>query len=281
MTRLGRQQSRGSRLPFGRVFAVARVQVVVTATCVRVDEQQAFVLAHEGVQDFEQRHVFVDVGEVAGVVLVAIFHGTQALRRPRLYTVWHGENDVEAADSVVWSSGALIAACANAADTPATPRGIAPPTRLPEPVVEQGPAGARVDIASVPRDVRRAVVADAARRFTVAKTRWCWSMPNASPGTMASWVVPSPVRCTRRCWCLDFACRRRPAPAQMLYHTDSRGTVVNCAAGHFQTGPKQLPATSPGTGDRHRRHAAHAAQDPRPLTRRIFAQVSGRRRLAD
>jgi hypothetical protein len=34
----------------------------------------------------------------------------------------------------------------------------------------------------------------------------------------------------------------------MLYHTDSRGAVVNCAVGHFQAGPKQMPADPIGTG---------------------------------
>ena len=63
---------------------------------------------------------------------------------------------------------ALVAACASAADKPATPRTIAPPTRIPDPYVAQAPAGEPVDIASVPRGVRRAVVADAAKRFSVS-----------------------------------------------------------------------------------------------------------------
>ena len=87
MPRLGRQQPRGAGLPFSRMLAVAGMQVVIPAARVCVDEQQALVLAHERMQDFEQGHVFVDVGEVAGVILVAIFHGTPALSRPRLYTV--------------------------------------------------------------------------------------------------------------------------------------------------------------------------------------------------
>ena len=44
----------------------------------------------------------------------------------------------------------------------------------------------------------------------------------------------------------------------MLYHTDSRGTAVTCAAGHFQTGPKQLPSDRTGTG------AEPRTQPPQP-----------------
>ena len=93
---VGGQQLRGARLPLGRMLAIARMQVVVAAARVRVDEQQALVLARERAQDFEQQHVLVDVGEVAGVILVAIFHGTPASRRARLYTVCATEQiDVE------------------------------------------------------------------------------------------------------------------------------------------------------------------------------------------
>jgi hypothetical protein len=143
--------------------------------------------------------------------------------------------------------GVLVAACASAADKPATPRTIAPPTRIPDPVVPV-PAGEHVDIASVPRGVRRAVVADAAKRFSVSENdvvlvgaeRVTWSdgaMGCPEPGQMYTQMLVEGYRVSAK-----------TSAGQMLYHTDSRGAVVNCAAGHFQTGPKQLPAPSTGDG---------------------------------
>jgi hypothetical protein len=145
-------------------------------------------------------------------------------------------------------ASALVAACAVAADKPATPRAIAPPTRIPEPVVAQAPAGEHVNIASVPRGVRRAVVTDAAKRFSVSENdvvlvdaeRVTWSdgaMGCPEPGQMYTQMLVEGYRVSAK-----------TSAGQMLYHTDLRGTVVNCAAGHFQTGPKQLPAPSIGNG---------------------------------
>ena len=55
-------------------------------------------------------------------------------------------------------------------DRPASPRRIAPPTRIPDPIVAETPVGTPVQTAAVPRAVRRAVVLDAARRFKVAES---------------------------------------------------------------------------------------------------------------
>ena len=67
-------------------------------------------------------------------------------------------------------AGAL-AASAGAADTPPTPRQIAPPTRIPDiETLTPLPAGEPVSTAQIPRAVRRAVVADAAKRFNVAES---------------------------------------------------------------------------------------------------------------
>jgi len=148
----------------------------------------------------------------------------------------------------VLAFGASFAAgSALAADNPA-PRTIAPPARIPDPVVSQAPAGERVDIASVPRGVRRAVVADAARRFALSENevvlvdaeRVTWSdgsMGCPEPGTMYTQMLVS-----------GFRVSAKTSAGQMQYHTDSRGSVVTCAAGHFQPGPKQLPAHPSGTG---------------------------------
>ncbi|HEU5135518.1 MAG TPA: hypothetical protein VFU13_10285 [Steroidobacteraceae bacterium] len=151
---------------------------------------------------------------------------------------------------------------APAADKPSTPRGIAPPTRIPDVVAAQ-PAGERVDIANVPRAVRRAVAADAARRFAVSENdvvlvnaeRLTWSdgaMGCPEPGqTYTQMLVPG------------FRITAKTAAGQMLYHTDSRGTAVTCAASHFQTGPKQLPAHPAATGAEPRTHPPQPATPDR------------------
>ncbi|HEU4780310.1 MAG TPA: hypothetical protein VFS58_10565 [Steroidobacteraceae bacterium] len=149
-------------------------------------------------------------------------------------------------------SGVVVAACAFAADKPATPRGIAPPTRIPDPVVAQTPAGERVDIASLPRGVRRAVVVDAARRFAVSENEVV--LVNAERVTWSDGAMgcPLPGQMYTQMLVPGFRVSAKTSAGEMLYHTDSRGAVVNCAGGHFQTGPKQLPADpgSSGAGSR-------------------------------
>ncbi len=151
----------------------------------------------------------------------------------------------------------------HAADKPSTPRGIAPPTRIPDVVAAQ-PAGERVDIASVPRAVRRAVAADAARRFTVSENevvlvdaeRLTWS-----DGAMG---CPEPGQVYTQMLVPGFRVTAKTIAGQMLYHTDSRGNAVTCAATHFQPGPKQLPAhpadSAAGTG------ATPRTYPPKPAT---------------
>ena len=87
VARLRRQQFRDTALPLGRMFGVTRMRVVVAASRVRIDVQKALVLALERGKHLEQYDVFVDIGEVAGVILMAVFHGNPAGREPRLYTV--------------------------------------------------------------------------------------------------------------------------------------------------------------------------------------------------
>lgn len=142
---------------------------------------------------------------------------------------------------------AMTAASALASDKPSTPRGIAPPTRIPDVVAAQ-PVGESVDIASVPRAVRQAVVADAARRFAVSENEVVLVSAERLTWSDGSLGCPEPGRMYTQMLVPGFRLTARTSAGQMLYHTDSRGTVVNCATGHFQTGPKQLPADATGSG---------------------------------
>jgi hypothetical protein len=143
----------------------------------------------------------------------------------------------------------VLGAHAMAGGEPTKPRVIAPPTRIPEIVPESTqPAGTPVNAASVPRAVRRAVVADAARRFSVAESavvlvsaeQVTWSdgsLGCAEPGQMYTQAVVSGYRVTAK-----------TQEGQMRYHTDDRGTVVNCGGDRYRPGKKTLPADPAGTG---------------------------------
>ena len=89
MARWGGEQARGACLPFGRMLGVAGMQVILAAAGMGVDEQQALVLARQRTQDFQQQDVLVDVGEVAGMILVTILHETFCACRA-VYTLSRG-----------------------------------------------------------------------------------------------------------------------------------------------------------------------------------------------
>jgi len=142
---------------------------------------------------------------------------------------------------------AAAGAPALAADKPSTPRGIAPPTRIPDVVVPQ-PAGERVDIASVPRAVRRVVAADAARRFAVSENEVVLVDAERLTWNDGAMGCPEPGRVYTQMLVPGFRVTARTTAGLMLYHTDSRGTAVTCEASHFQAGPKQLPAHPADSG---------------------------------
>src|SRR4051812_34061804 len=158
------EQFRDAGLPFGWMLRVAGMEVVFSAAGVRIDEQEALVLARHRREHIQQQDVLVDVGEISGVILMAIFHGTLGTREPRLYTVMR---------TLMKTLGWLIclggAVSAGAADSSVT--GVAPPTRIPNAdTVAPLPQGTPIATALVPQAVRRAVVADAAKRFNVAES---------------------------------------------------------------------------------------------------------------
>jgi hypothetical protein len=107
------------------------------------------------------------------------------------------------------------------------PGQVAPPKRiphLPAPLPESQP----VSTASVPRDVRRAVVADAARRFSVAESsvvlasaeQLTWndgSLGCASPGMNYSQALVPGYRIVAK-----------SATGAFVYHTDTNGNLAVC-----------------------------------------------------
>src|SRR3954469_14515310 len=120
---------------------------------------------------------------------------------------------------------ALLIACATARD--ASP--VVPPPRLPYVTdAAGGPSGTPVASAAVPRAVRRAVVADAARRFKVTENavvlvraeRVTW--PDASLG------CPEPGMGYMQVLTAGYRIMARTAEGELAYHADEAGHVALC-----------------------------------------------------
>jgi hypothetical protein len=122
-----------------------------------------------------------------------------------------------------------LAACAT--DKPA-PAGIAPPTRIPDPPAQPAPAGENVTTASVPREVRRAVVADAARRFEVAESAVVLSRAEQVTWNDGSLGCPQPGQMYPQMLVRGFRIWATTSAGQMEYHTDTHGFAVTCGGGH-------------------------------------------------
>ena len=122
-----------------------------------------------------------------------------------------------------WAASASVLGTGN----PAMPRNIAPPTRIPDPVAPQTP-GERVDIAAVPRGVRRAVVADAARRFSVTEKEVVLVNAERVTWSDGSLDCPASGRMYSQAQVPGYRIAAKTSAGQMLYHTDSLDTVVTC-----------------------------------------------------
>lgn len=122
--------------------------------------------------------------------------------------------------------------------------GIAPPRRIPDAAVvapvSTVPSGKPVATATVPRAVRLAVVADAARRFGVAESavvltgaeQVTWSdgsLGCAQPGGIYTQnLVPG------------YLIVAKTGEGNLAYHTDSRGLVMSCGASGRPSAARKL-----------------------------------------
>lgn len=138
-----------------------------------------------------------------------------------------------------------LAVAAMAAEPTQSPRRIAPPQRIPDPVVRAAqPAGTPVATANIPREVRRAVVADAARRFEVAESAVVLSAAEQVTWSDGSLGCPQPGMSYTQALVPGFRLVASTSAGRMLYHTDSRGQVVTCA----QPPARRDVGTGSGTG---------------------------------
>jgi hypothetical protein len=121
-----------------------------------------------------------------------------------------------------------LAACGG--DKPPMKTGIGPPNRIPDIHVAAGPPGEAVPIASVPREVRRAVVADAAKRFKVDESAVVVTQAEKVTWSDASLGCPEPGQMYAQVLVEGFRLVARTAAGSLTYNTDGAGRVVSCAA---------------------------------------------------
>ena len=227
----GGEQPRDARLPLCGMLRIARMQLVQAAAGVCIHEQQALVLARERRQHFEQQHVLVDVGEVAGVILVAVFHETFSGAAAFIHCRTEVRGHV-ASRRLMMSRCVRRGLSACASDGKSGERAIAPPTRIPDPVEAVGDAsGQQVSTTAIPREVRRAVVADAAKRFNVAESAVVLTRAEQVTWPDGSLGCPQPGRMYTQMLVAGFRVAAKTTEGELTYHTDGRGNVVNCASG--------------------------------------------------
>jgi hypothetical protein len=136
----------------------------------------------------------------------------------------------------------LAAACgASAEDVQPPPRAMAPPTRIPSPALNDQPVGQPVNTAQIPRAVRLAVVADAARRFSVPESSVVLVRAEQVTWSDASLGCPEPETMYTQALVPGFRVVAKTSGGELLYHTDTHGLTRNC---QVHEGPR-LPSAPP------------------------------------
>jgi hypothetical protein len=110
------------------------------------------------------------------------------------------------------------------------PAPVAPPTRIPDMVDDTPtPAGEPVNIASVPREVRRAVAADAARRFNVAASAVVLARAEQVTWPDGSLGCPEPGKLYTQMLVPGYRLTAKTTAGELVYHADAHGNVKSCA----------------------------------------------------
>jgi hypothetical protein len=123
---------------------------------------------------------------------------------------------------------AVIASSRALATEPASPRAIAPPTRIPYTQPADSPGGEAIATSVMPRAVRRAVVADAARRFKVSESAVVLARAEQLTWNDGSLGCPQPGQMYTQALVPGFRVVARTTEGEFLYHTDSHGQVLVC-----------------------------------------------------
>jgi hypothetical protein len=124
---------------------------------------------------------------------------------------------------------ALASSWVLATEPAAKPRvaGIAPPARIPY-VQSAEPAGESIPMVVIPRALRRAVVADAARRFKVAQTAVVLAHAERLTWSDSSLGCPEPGQAYAQTIVPGFRVVAKTAEGDFVYHTDAHGQILVC-----------------------------------------------------
>lgn len=131
---------------------------------------------------------------------------------------------------IVLAIAAAIPLAACGGEKPPVSTGIGPPTRIPEVPAPAGPAGEAIPSASVPREVRRAVAADAAKRFKVAESAVVLTRAEKVTWSDAALGCPEPGQTYAQMLVEGFRIVAKTDAGSLTYHTDSGGRIVICGA---------------------------------------------------
>jgi hypothetical protein len=159
-----------------------------------------------------------------------------------VYTYMEG---AETMHRILWTGvlAAWLAACAapmNAAE-PLPPRpaagtvtspatGRAPPQRIPDVASNTPePTGEPVGIATLPKELRRAVVADAARRFQVLASAVVLTRAEQVTWSDGSLGCPEAGRMYTQALVPGYRLVAKTPQGDLEYHADSRGNITSCA----------------------------------------------------
>jgi hypothetical protein len=107
------------------------------------------------------------------------------------------------------------------------PTGMAPPKRIPQ-LPAPLPPSEPVATASVPREVRRAVVADAARRFKVDENLVVVASAERLTWSDGSLGCPMPGMNYTQALVPGFRIVAKSAGGSFIYHTDASGNLAVC-----------------------------------------------------
>jgi len=115
-----------------------------------------------------------------------------------------------------------------AADNP-PPTGRAPPTRVPNMDIQApGPAGEQIATAAMPSEIRRAVVADAAKRFGVAESSVVLTGAEKVTWPDGALGCPEPGMMYTQAQVPGYRVAAKTSGGELYYHTDARRSVVSC-----------------------------------------------------
>jgi hypothetical protein len=152
--------------------------------------------------------------------------------------------------------GGAVSAGAAEGTLPARPvlphdTGIAPPTRIPDAAgLSTLPAGTPVATASIPKALRRAVVADAAKRFSVSESDVVLVRAEQVTWSDGSLGCAEPGGIYTQALVPGYLIVAKTAQGELSYHTDSRALARSCGAG--RPGGNQLSDRIPVRGSQPR-----------------------------